>query len=220
MRIFTRSFMLLFAFLALTITAGASTIDYACITNNSGSCNILASQLTGTVIWDGTSNFVTYTFTNPGPLTSTIAEIYWDAPVLSGINQIFMTTGGPQFSLGGTPPNLPGGNAVGFHADYLISAQNPSPHNGINPGEFLSVNVNIANMNGFTLSSLNNVQVGLHVQSYGNADFSESLIGTTRINFGCSENCGGNEVPEPSTFWLLGSGLLIGLSFLLRKRNV
>ena len=140
---------------------------------------------------------VLFKFSNAGPTASNITEIYWD-------DDSSLLSNGPDIDAGSTsagvtflpnastsPPELPGGNDVGFSADHSIDSQNGNG-NGIQPGEmagFLfdgNVNTVISAINAGTL------KMGMHVRSIGTAGESEGFV----------------NVPEPSALALLVVGFL------------
>src|SRR3954452_14535486 len=133
---------------------------FRCITANAaGSCGIGEAQITGTVTAGVHPGDVLFTFTNAGPLQSSVAEIYFDttlsllnAAVINGAGVNFCIDGQPCGTIGKskntaystTPGNLPGGNTISFSADYSAGAVNPEPTNGINPGEQLGIAFHLA----------------------------------------------------------------------------
>lgn len=137
---------------------------------------------------DGSVEFI---FRNIGPQPCTITSIYFDGDVLQNITGIAVPAG-VAFSIGSSPADLPGGKSlqVKFEADFGSSANNPAPHNGVNPGDWVSIECLavkglgfadvIAALNAGTNlskgdSTDNTLRVGLHVQAFANGG-SESLI--------------------------------------------
>ena len=156
------------------------------------------------VVSDGETGQVDFTFYNESLVESSIARIYFDDNSLLGIAGI--TDGeGTSFSQPATPGNLPGGNTLEppFVASEEISfdGDSPSPHNGVNPGEWLQITFDI---NGGTfeavIDELNTgaLRIAAHIIALPDGS-SESAIA----------------VPEPATICLLGLGALA----LLRKRT-
>ena len=99
------------------ISAQAVTLSFNCITNTSATdCGIGEAQLTVDVS-DAGSNTVLFEFFNTGSDQSTIAEIYFDNgsslfEVASIDKAGKVPSQGVSFSVGATPPNLPGGNGI------------------------------------------------------------------------------------------------------------
>lgn len=107
-----------------------------------------------------------------------------------------------DFTQGGTPPNLPGGNAVNFQttAGFLADSDPAVQPDGVNPNEVLGIVFNLQIPGSFAdiVAELTNgdLRIGLHVQ--GCAD-------------GGSESFVNNPDPEPSVGILRALGLA-GLS--------
>ena len=87
------------------------------ITNNSA-LDVAAGEAQLSVnVSDAGGGRVAFKFMNSGPSASSITAVYFDADSLfSGVS--IMNASGVRFSLGATPPNLPGGNAAGFHTSF------------------------------------------------------------------------------------------------------
>ena len=163
--------------------SAALTVSFNRITaNNSGNADI-GNHLFLNISNAGADQFL-FTFRNTASFfpKSSISEIYFDSDkVLSGLNQIYDQTG-VKFSSGAKPADLPGGQSISpiFVATSVlsISANNPSPSNGINPGESLSVLYNLAgpNYDSLVTALINReLRIGLHVQGLANGS-SESFI--------------------------------------------
>jgi hypothetical protein len=156
-------------------------------------------------VTDGEAGQVDFTFYNESLLESSIARIYFDDNSLLGIAGI--TNGeGTSFSQPATPGSLPGGNALEppFVTSEEISfdGDSPSPHNGVNPGEWLQITFNI---NGGTFAAVIDgldtgaIRIAAHIIALPDGS-SESAV----------------TVPEPATICLLGLG---SLALLRRKRK-
>lgn len=193
--------MLLFLFVW---TPGASALQYGfdnITNNNAGDAAIGEAQLFLDV--DIKGNQVLFTFTNTGPAASSITDIYFDddVPLLIFNGFIYPTSGGVAFTLGASPPNLPGGQSYAFSCNYSYDSDNPTQPMGVNPEESLGILFDYANdKNGYSysyddiLAALNvgKMKIGIHAQGFATGG-SEGFI---------------NTVPEPATLLLLGSGLL------------
>jgi len=124
---------------------------------------------------------VAFTIFNMGDAPMTVTRIYFDAAALTSIASVESMDSGVAFAPNIGPPVLPGGRSINFNArDGLrIGALPPGPHNGVNPGE--SVTVTLALKDGFTfldtLIGLNDgsIRLGLHVQSFEDGG-SESFV--------------------------------------------
>jgi hypothetical protein len=189
--------------------AQAYLYDFYKITNN-GNVNV-ANQLSVDVLDFGTGK-VEFTFSNSGPIASSISEIYFDDGTLLGIAQIIYGSG-VSFVTPTKPTDLPGGNLASppFVATqtFLAGAENPSSTNGVNPGEFVTIVFTLINGKNYsdTLSAISSgeLRFGLHVQAIdpANTNGSDSFV---------------NTVPIPAAAWLLGSGL-VGLVAIRRRKK-
>jgi hypothetical protein len=199
----------------------AVTMDYGCITNTSATnCQTGQNQFKTRVSMYNPSqgsnpNQVLFEFFNLGNLASSITDVYFQdtAPKsLAGIARIFNSSG-TSFSEGATPPNLPGGNPVGFVANFSADSNSRRPGvkaNGVdNVGESLGVLFNLKP--GFSnpmftaiLADLKSgsLRVGIHAQGFSD---------------GGSESFVNKAVPEPLT--ILGTGAAIGMGALMKRRQ-
>jgi hypothetical protein len=144
-----------------------------------------------------------------------ITQIYWADGTLLGIARITDSGGGVAFSPDNGNLNLPGGNTLNpeFKTTQMFGADADSPvqHNGVNPGEWVTIRFNLKDSKKFadTLDALNgplgdgnDLRIGIHVQGFANGG-SESFI---------------NRVPDGgATAAMLGLGLL-GLGLMVRRR--
>ena len=197
-------------FLFTVVPANALVYTFDNITNNlPGDAAIGEAQLFVDVTDAGT-NQVLFTFRNIGPDASSICDVYFDDGILlRRITSIDNSEIGVSFSQNARPKDLPGGNGVGFEVTAGLSADSDSPTqpNGVNPGEFLGILINL--QTGFDFDDvLNNLysgdlRIGIHVQGFESGG-SESFIN-------------GAPIPEPATMLLFGSGL-IGIAVSGKKR--
>jgi hypothetical protein len=193
-------------------TSQAASYGFSCITfNNASDCAIGEAQLSVDITDAGNIsgvNYVDFTFTNTGSDESTISEVYFDDGTLLGISSI-ASSSGVSFSQGANPPNLPGGNVVGFDvtAGFLADADNPAPKKGVNIGGDW-VTITFALINGLsyadTIAAMgSDLRIGIHVINFESGG-SESFVAPS-------------PVPVPAAAWLFGSALL-GLAGMKRKR--
>lgn len=212
--------LLLSAALLTSSLARATTLDFFCITNNNAAnCATGEAQLSVDVLDIG-GDQVLFNITNSGPVEEAIVrQFYFDGDgTLLGIASLIDAddgTGGDagvDFSLGASPPDLPGGNSISPRFDvtpgFLGDADTPQPNNkGISAGETLGIIFDLQSgmsyadvIDDLTTGAL---RIGLHVQAF------ES---------GGSESFVNNPVPVPAAVWLFGSGLL-GLIGIARRRK-
>lgn len=174
------SVLLLLVPALLATPAWAATFPFICITNNDPiDCAIGEAQLSVTVFAPD-PGLVGFRFENEGPDDAAIARVYFDdsTNLLTGITAI---NNGPgvSFSEPATPGNLPGGNEIGFFADYSAGATPPPAHNGVDPGEWLEIifglvpNVTVDDV--IAAVSDWDLRIGVHVIDFASGG-SESFI--------------------------------------------
>lgn len=196
------------------VNANADTFTFSQLSNNAG------QDISGQLSVDVTdaSGEACFSFSNIGPISSVIAQIYFDdAPPGSGndlgyLGQIDMITGnaGTWRAYQGSPSDLPGGNTANppFTTDgtpvQYATAANPSPQNGISPGE--SMNIYFTYKNSGTINDViadlmsGALRIGLHVTGIGTSGQSDAYI----------TGGGGTSVPDGgATLVLLGMGLAV-----------
>jgi hypothetical protein len=169
--------------------AHAEVFTFACITNNAPeSCAIgelqLAVEITDPNTGDG---LIDFTFTNAGPEPSVITGIYFDdhqADLLIRIETIDGSEG-TAFTVGATPRNLPGGHMIDFRtssAELRAGAMSPGAENGVDPGEFLTLTIELS-LSGTSLADVltaleaETLRIGVHVQAF-DVGRSESYVNT------------------------------------------
>lgn len=195
----------------------ADTFTFSQLSNNAG--QDISPQLSVDVTDAGGE--VCFSFSNIGPISSVIAEIYFDdAPPGAGndlgyLGEISMISGsaGGWTAYEGSPNDLPGGNTAtppfttaGNPVQYA-TADNPSPANGISNGTIdnhESLNIYFFYKNNGTIDDVvqnlrdGALRIGLHVTGIGTSGQSDAYI------------TGGLPVPDGgATIALLGMGLAV-----------
>jgi hypothetical protein len=206
----------------LCVLASAASADvvyhFQGITNNSatntaiGEAQLFMTVSDATALVNDGNPYVDFLFQNLGPAACSITQIYWDDgnhPVLKSIKALFHSSGVSFKTSSVSPPNLPGGNPIGFSADIKVGPNAPVEPNGVNPGEWLKVRFRL--LSGKTFSSVTDelnplnydLRVGIHVQGFRNCG-SESFVA----------------VPSPTSFaGGLGVLGLVAAGQWLRRRN-
>lgn len=203
----------------------AATYTFFNITNTSATNAATGEAQLSMDVTDAGGGFVLFTFSNVGPLASSITDVYFDDSVdgagvpgvLAGNGSVFNGTG-VSFSFGASPGNLPGGNdpaysfavsPVGASAD----SNSPTAPRGVNPGETLGLSMALLGGVSFAdvIAALDaggvdtGLRIGLHVQAFGDGG-SESFISRP------------SPVPLPAAAWLLLSAMG-GMAMLGRRRR-
>ena len=184
--------------------ADAALYSFTNLTNNDATNTAAAGQFQLTVAPDGSG--VLFTIDNLGPAASSITHVYFDDESLDLLDSgSVVGTPGTNFSAGGSPPNLPGGDGAvpPFIGKFRFTADSPPTPNGANVGEsaafFFSLEADTtAAMIDEALRS-GDLRLGIHVQAFANRG-SESFV---------------TVVPEPASLAVAG---LAGLALLRRRR--
>jgi hypothetical protein len=182
--------------------------------NDAGNAAIGEGQLSVDVTETGDGG-VSFLFANSGPEQSTITHIYFDEGVTLDASTLTIAgDSGVEFSLDDREGNLPGGNSLDSEFETMLSvgADAPSPKNGVNPGEGVTLSFASLNFQALT-DALNSglLRVGIHVQNFANGG-SESFITTTNIEIPPPQ------IDEPGSLLIFGAGV-IGVAVLRRRRG-
>jgi hypothetical protein len=204
--------ILLALIVALSAMSGA-TLEFVCLTNNSGVCSTSVGPGFKVEINDLGGGQVELKFTNTlsdGILTTALVD-EGDVDFFSS----FTIRTSPDYNFGfDNNQTLPGGNGnpYNFATDHGFDAEGGKGgvDNGINPGEVLEV-VGTLNagltfvdiLNGLATSATGaaGLRFGIHVQSLPGG-FSEGLIAF-------SDNIPNDQVPEPGTIFVTAAGVAL-----------
>lgn len=174
------------AIAAVEASASTFTYDLSAYTNNSGNTAGIASR----AVLSATATVLTISLSNnssQGFVTSFYLE---SGAALQGLGAATINNGaGTAFSPGASPADPKGGihNTAGGSWSgnfFSMSADNPSPHNGLKAGESMSVSFAILQNGGFSLANLiaalnsNDIRMAQHYQGWLNGK-SEWLVNGT-----------------------------------------
>jgi len=199
----SRHFMLIALSLILLLSSGlteASLIYFESFTTEGGYYNDPGLNIYANVF--GVAGQVHFEFHNESQMTSSIEGIYFEDDVLDGIAGFDCGTG-TLYQEWAAAPILPGCQTLNpvFITAYSADSEPSTFHNGIEPGEMLTIILNIDS--GATFGNVadrlmnGNLRVGAHVIGFPD-DSSISMV-----------------TPEPATLLLLGLGTVM----LRRKRS-
>lgn len=147
---------------------------------------------------------VLFTFLNTGPHSSSITNIYFDDmdnpedQILTGIQLIDHPDTGTSFSQETVASNLPAGESIDFTATQGFTFYSLDQASGINPGESLSIRLDVSSLDIITRLIDGSLRIGLHAQGFSN-NGSESFVNATHVS----------AIPEPSTAILFYSGIIV-----------
>lgn len=199
-----------------SVAQAATSFNFACTEGSAGNCGIGVSDVSFSVAAVD-ANTIEFLITNSPVSTplnqqGVVTEVYVDVGTTTFLNldSASLREGeGVVFGLDAGGPNLPGGNAIAFSADYGVDAASPSPKNGINGGEFLGLRFDLTGSNDINqvISAIGSgsLRLGLHFQSVGNNEGSISLVSVSPI-------------PEPHEWAMMMAGL--GLVAAITRRRI
>ena len=193
--------------LMISMQSQAALFTFDCITDNSGSCDSVASLLSLDITASGLDDTL-FTFSVADGANLAVKSIYFDDgnDLLAGLTSAFSYSDVDEvaFQTITSGGNLPAGNSIGFVSTLSTDATPPSgdDKNGIDNGEWLGIT--FAGLDSSLLLSaiaLGDFNIGLHMGSLeGGYSEAASLSVST--------------VPVPAAIWLFGTGLLgfVGMS--------
>jgi len=173
--------------------AGAALYGFTPVSFHSGAAaSAVAAQLSLEVTPSG--SHALFTFTNDGPVPSTITGTYFDDG--AGVFDSLLTPidgPGVSFRAGGSPANLPAPNVpYHFGADFWATAKTPTGlgKKGVdNTGEFVTIPFTLEDGRSFAdvlavldegladpTSSVDTLRIGIKVQSIGTAGTSDAFL--------------------------------------------
>ena len=205
-------------FIGLTLLAGISAhadfFGFSAVTTNAPQRDAVANQLFMDVTtWDAAHSGIL--FTNTGPMSSSISEIYIGSALTTldlTIDSVVNSSPGVKYDISGSSPfNPPGWEDFGSWWTVTIAAAESEPppsSKGVNPYEFLELGISYDSVSSFSeLLQSGEVQVAMHVISIG--EYSDTFQnGTNTLTV----------IPEPTSLLLIGiSGTLIAF---VRRRLV
>ena len=173
-------------------------------------CEDMADQMQVTVTDEG-SGSVKFLFENLGPLGSTITQINFDDSdgVLDTFDSIVNGLGVNMLIV--SPGAVQGGGNVFQVADYQSERSNGQGGvaNGIDPGESMSAFFTLEGGKTFddllaSFSTTGGNRIGMHVQRLGEDEEESDFV----ITVPTEDTEPQNPVPEPSTYALMGIGLV------------
>lgn len=163
---------------ALVAPAQAGVIyGFDSITNNNPGDVFIGEAQLQLEVEDAGAGMADMWLRNLGPEASSIANVYFDGDLMTGIMSLDNTDPGVAFAEGGSPGNLPAGKTIDFDADFLAAALNPKPSNGVNPDEQVGVRVSYTGSFADLIGAIDSdeFRVGLHVIAFASGG-SESFV--------------------------------------------
>ena len=198
--------------LIVSMQAQAALFGFDCITDNSGSCDSVASLLSLDITATGSDTLFTFAVAEGANLA--VKSIYFDdaTGLLTDANPItfgYSDANEVSFQTITDGGNLPAGTNYGFTTTSSTDATPPSgdDKNGIDNGEWFSILFGgVGSGDILSAISLGDFDIGMHIGSL-EGGYSESVA------------LGVSAVPVPAAFWLFGTGLIAMVS-LSRRTSV
>ena len=175
-------FLAMVAFLTAPVSALAAPLGFYNITASDPEDAAIGEAQLWVDVTEVGAGQVAFTFNNDGPEACSIARVYFDDGPLLGVAYIIAGPGA-SFSLGSSPPNLPGWDTIDpvFETSAGFSADSDPPvqPQGVNPGEYLTLVFDLQSGSVFSdvVDALFSgaLRIGLHVQGYA-SEGSESFV--------------------------------------------
>jgi hypothetical protein len=149
------------------------TYGFVNITNNDPVNAAIGEAQLFVELGDPIANQVTFTFSNTGPVASSITQVYFDDGGLLSFPSLDDSLAGVEFSQRANPPELPGGNTVVppfmTTAGLSFGSDPPEQANGVNPGEWLGITFDVDPLNDLNEQiALGALRISIHVQAINN----------------------------------------------------
>ncbi|TWU14530.1 PEP-CTERM motif protein [Symmachiella macrocystis] len=236
LRIFSCFAVPILLFALDTTTQAGPILGFGRLSANSVGDSLIGETQLTVELSDVGSSQVAFIFRNAGPDASSIADVYFDddgnlASIASLIDADDGVGGdlGVDFSPGANPPNIPARNNISPSFDVtvglLADSDAPAQPNGVNPGEQLTVIMNL--MSGVTFAdtvaaidlagAAGGLRIGIHVQGFASGG-SETFVNIPPDLPPPPPAPG--VVPEPSSMLLMAMGMFGLAGYGWRKRKL